>query len=101
MLPLIANEYFVIACWLVALAITLILINKFVNALRTSLRHNHSMVDLINAELPQTQCGQCGHAGCLPYAKAISQGEAINKCPPGGTSTIRRLSILLNEFEDP
>ncbi|MCY4357057.1 MAG: RnfABCDGE type electron transport complex subunit B, partial [Gammaproteobacteria bacterium] len=48
------------------------------------LQQQHSLIELINAELPQTQCGQCSHPGCLPYARAIAKGEAINKCPPGG-----------------
>ena len=38
--------------------------------------------------LPQTQCGQCGHPGCQPYARAIAAGEPFNKCPPGGHTTI-------------
>jgi len=58
------------------------------------------LIDLINLELPQTQCGHCGHAGCLPYARAIANGEAINKCVPGGPSTVRRLSTLLNQQLD-
>jgi Na+-translocating ferredoxin:NAD+ oxidoreductase RNF subunit RnfB len=33
-------------------------------------------VERINKLLPQTQCGQCGYAGCLPYAQAIAAGEA-------------------------
>lgn len=41
------------------------------------------IVDQIDALLPQTQCGQCGHPGCRPYAQAIAEGDAINKCPPG------------------
>ena len=49
----------------------------------------------IDALLPQTQCGKCGHPGCKPYAEGIVQGEAINKCPPGGTATIHALSRLL------
>ncbi|WP_148254895.1 electron transport complex subunit RsxB [Aidingimonas lacisalsi] len=53
------------------------------------------IVEHIDALLPQTQCGQCGYPGCKPYAKAISEGEAINKCPPGGDSTIRDLADLL------
>ena len=55
------------------------------------------MVDRINALLPQTQCGQCGHPGCKPYATAIADGEAINRCPPGGASTIRALARLLGK----
>ena len=45
--------------------------------------------------MPQTQCGQCGHPGCRPYAEAIAQGEDINKCPPGGEETIQALADLL------
>ncbi|MDX1490416.1 MAG: electron transport complex subunit RsxB [Pseudohongiellaceae bacterium] len=52
-------------------------------------------IERINGVLPQTQCGQCGYSGCRPYAQALSQGEAINKCPPGGAATINRLSNLL------
>lgn len=54
------------------------------------------VVEQIDALLPQTQCGQCGHPGCRPYAEAINQGEAINKCPPGGQATINALANLLN-----
>lgn len=49
----------------------------------------------IDALLPQTQCGKCGHPGCKPYAEGIAQGEAINKCPPGGHTTIEALAKLL------
>jgi electron transport complex protein RnfB len=45
--------------------------------------------------LPQTQCGQCGHPGCRPYARAIAAGEAFNKCPPGGIATITAIADLL------
>jgi electron transport complex protein RnfB len=50
----------------------------------------------INAILPQTQCGQCGHPGCRPYAEAIAEGEAINHCPPGGEAVIAQLAALLD-----
>ena len=46
------------------------------------------IVDQIDSLLPQTQCGQCGHPGCRPYAQSIADGEAINKWPPGGQATI-------------
>ena len=52
--------------------------------------------DAIDALLPQTQCGQCGYAGCRPYAEAIAAGETINRCPPGGERTIAALSNLLH-----
>ena len=54
------------------------------------------IVDQINELLPQTQCGQCGHPGCRPYAEAIAAGEAINKCPPGGEAGIQALAALLD-----
>jgi len=59
-------------------------------------RETDPVIDNINAILPQTQCGQCGYPGCKPYAEAIAAGEAINKCPPGGDTTIAELANLLN-----
>lgn len=56
---------------------------------------NAALVPLIDALLPQTQCGKCGHDGCLPYAQEIGAGGAINKCPPGGSTTIAALAALL------
>lgn len=53
------------------------------------------LVDQIDSLLPQTQCGQCGYPGCRPYAEAIANGDEINKCPPGGESTIRNLADLM------
>lgn len=60
-------------------------------------RTQRDLIDSINSLLPQTQCGQCGFEGCLPYAKAIAKGTAINQCPPGGQQTIARLAELLHE----
>ena len=55
------------------------------------------IVDQINEILPQTQCGQCGHPGCRPYAEAIAnEHEPINKCPPGGEAGIQALADLLD-----
>ena len=56
----------------------------------------NSVVEEINAILPQTQCGQCGYPGCRPYAEAIAEGEAINRCPPGGEAGIAQLATLLD-----
>lgn len=53
------------------------------------------IIDQIDELLPQTQCGQCGHPGCRPYAEAIANGEAINHCPPGGQATIDAIANLL------
>ena len=53
------------------------------------------VVEQIDALLPQTQCGQCSYPGCRPYAEAIAGGEeSINKCPPGGESTIAAIADL-------
>ncbi|MGB3127158.1 MAG: electron transport complex subunit RsxB [Pseudomonas sp.] len=54
-----------------------------------------NLIQRIDALLPQTQCGKCGHPGCKPYAEGIALGEAINKCPPGGQETIAGLAQLL------
>jgi Na+-translocating ferredoxin:NAD+ oxidoreductase subunit B len=54
------------------------------------------IVQQIDDLLPQTQCGQCGYPGCRPYAQAIANGDAINKCPPGGQATINALADLLD-----
>ncbi|MFC5695424.1 electron transport complex subunit RsxB [Pseudomonas sp. GCM10022186] len=54
------------------------------------------LIPLIDALLPQTQCGKCGHPGCRPYAEGIARGEAINKCPPGGAPTIQAIAELLH-----
>lgn len=54
-----------------------------------------SLIQRIDALLPQTQCGKCGHPGCKPYAEGIANGEPINKCPPGGDETIAALAELL------
>ena len=54
------------------------------------------IADQVDALLPQTQCGQCSFAGCRPYAEAIAAGEAeINRCPPGGETTMIALAELL------
>jgi electron transport complex protein RnfB len=60
------------------------------------------VVERIEQLLPQTQCGQCGFAGCRPYAEAIAASEAdINQCPPGGEPTIQALADLLDREPKP
>jgi electron transport complex protein RnfB len=59
-------------------------------------------VERVNQLLPQTQCGQCGFPGCRPYATAIIEQDApLNRCPPGGESTIVALADLLNRSPSP
>lgn len=55
-------------------------------------------VKAIDALLPQTQCGDCGYPGCLPYAQAIVDRDVpLNLCPPGGGATVKRLEKLLGK----
>lgn len=88
----------------------LIVFTLFIIAVSVLLSYlNHSeddgevtLVDEINAILPQTQCGQCNYPGCRPYAEAIANEEApINQCPPGGQAGIKALAELLNVEELP
>ena len=56
----------------------------------------NSVIDQIEALLPQTQCRKCSFPGCRPYAEAIATGEAeINQCPPGGQQGVNALAGLL------
>lgn len=59
-------------------------------------------VDAIDGLLPQTQCGECGYAGCRPYAEALAQQAAsIDRCPPGGVKTVMALGQLLQRDVTP
>lgn len=54
------------------------------------------LIAQLDAALPQTQCRQCGYAGCRPYAEAMAAGRAgTNQCPPGGAEAARALSAIL------
>jgi len=54
-----------------------------------------SLVDRLDAALPQTQCTRCGYPDCRRYAEAIADGSAeINRCPPGGAEGIVRLADI-------
>ncbi len=62
----------------------------------------NNIAEALDALLPQTQCGQCGYQGCLPYAEALATGAAqINRCPPGGTEVIEELARLLQRAPMP
>ena len=62
----------------------------------TSTDATPALTEALDALLPQTQCGLCGYAGCLPYADAMASGAAdINRCPPGGAAVIDDLARLL------
>ncbi|AFZ82578.1 RnfABCDGE type electron transport complex subunit B [Candidatus Kinetoplastidibacterium crithidiae] len=60
--------------------------------------NKEKLLDIIDAILPQTQCGKCGYQACKPYAEALSNGDAkINLCPPGGDKVIYKLATILNQ----
>ena len=58
-----------------------------------------SQINKIDQVLPQTQCGLCGHNGCLPYAKAITEGESILLCQPGGAEVAQKLKHITGSSE--
>ncbi len=59
-------------------------------------------IEALDRLLPQTQCGQCGFAGCRPYATAMVDGLAdINQCPPGGEDGIHALATALGRRPKP
>jgi Na+-translocating ferredoxin:NAD+ oxidoreductase subunit B len=75
-----------------ALALTTLLIA----AARLLPSGDERAIDDVEKLLPRIQCAQCGYPGCRPYAAAIVDGTAeINRCPPGGAETVKRLAALL------
>ena len=54
-----------------------------------------TLVQRLDAALPQTQCTRCGYPDCRAYAQAMADGVAdINRCPPGGATGITRLAAI-------
>ncbi|HLA34802.1 MAG TPA: RnfABCDGE type electron transport complex subunit B [Rhodocyclaceae bacterium] len=50
----------------------------------------------LQAMLPGSQCGQCGHVGCAQAAAALAKGEAPpTLCPPGGKAVAEALAAKL------
>ncbi len=57
-----------------------------------------TLVNRIDAALPQTQCTRCGYPDCRAYAQALAANEAlINRCPPGGAEGITRLAAITGQ----
>ena len=55
-----------------------------------------SLTEQLLAALPGTECGQCGHAGCRPYAEALAGEETgVDACAPGGPAGRMALSRIL------
>lgn len=61
-----------------------------------------SVIEDIDAVLPQTQCQLCGYPGCRPYAEAIAKkNDRFDRCPPGGVKTLRAIAKILNQDPTP
>ena len=76
----------------ILLVLTLLPLALAVAQLRRRLPHDElSPPKEIDALLPQSQCVQCGHPSCMPYAEAVAAGTAIDLCPPGGPELVIRL----------
>lgn len=59
-------------------------------------RPSMDLIERLDRLLPQTQCGQCGFAGCRPYAQAMARGDAgVERCPPGGDAGAVALARVL------
>jgi len=82
---------------LLALALLAKLLRKLPTPVKAQAEEADALARRIDAILPQTQCGQCGHPGCQPYAEALASGQdSINRCPPGGEEGIHKLAALLH-----
>lgn len=52
----------------------------------------------IREELPGSNCGGCGYAGCDSLAKAIANGEApVTACPVGGEPVARKIAQIMGQ----
>ena len=64
--------------------------------------HDADLIERLDDLLPQTQCRQCGYAGCRPYAEALAAGRAApNQCPPGGEDGAQALAAALSVAAQP
>jgi len=54
-------------------------------------------IEQVTEALPGLDCGACGYAGCVQYAKAVcSNPELLGKCAPGGAESADRIAKILN-----
>lgn len=52
----------------------------------------------IREELPGSNCGGCGYAGCDSLAKAIAAGEApVTACPVGGAPVAKKIAAIMGQ----
>ncbi|WP_062311292.1 electron transport complex subunit RsxB [Polynucleobacter sinensis] len=61
-----------------------------------NIQQTQELANRLEDILPQTQCTKCGYPDCRSYAQALASGKVLpNRCPPGGTEGIKRLSEIL------
>ena len=63
-------------------------------------------IDEVEAALPSTNCGGCGHPGCRAFAEACVKADDLSDlhCPVGGNPTMQAVASLLGmevEERDP
>ena len=52
----------------------------------------------VREELPGSNCGGCGFAGCDALAKAIAEGNApVSACPVGGMPVAQKIAAIMGQ----
>ncbi len=56
-------------------------------------------IDQVEAELPASNCGGCGFAGCRNFAEQLVKAESFDDlyCPVGGNETMEKIATLLGK----
>jgi len=55
-------------------------------------------LELIEASMPNANCGGCGFAGCSAYAEAVYTHKApIGLCSPGGSALAKKMAEIMGE----
>lgn len=57
--------------------------------------HVDPRIEQLEAVLPAYNCGACGYAGCSDYAKAVTEGEKVNLCAPGGPDVQKMVAGIM------
>ena len=57
-------------------------------------------IQLLQKELPGTDCGQCGCESCIAYAHAVfTCHKDADLCVPGGEKVAQKLKDRMDEFD--
>lgn len=80
----------------VMLALALVMVYILGRAQQAWRTEENPMVARVEHALAGLDCGQCGYPTCNQYALAIVEnGDAINKCLPGGQATMQAVAEIL------